>query len=128
MIKEKLIELLQEHQSVQTQLSHLKNIEMELRKKIVDHYKKEDKLKIGTNNFDIDGQLFSIVESYAYTIDGKVFNEIRTKLDNESLKCIALKPTLSLSLYKELKSKHQHGLTLDECIIVKPAAPQVKYK
>jgi hypothetical protein len=114
-----LAELLEEERQLAIQLKNIKDREMELRVKIADRLGKG--LDPGTHNFIRDGFRVKLKLGLNYSLDQSAVHELIAEelLSDEELDAIRTKYELKLTDYKSLDNSE----TLDDAIIVKPAAP-----
>lgn len=111
---------LEQHRVMAAQLKTLKEEEMKLRVKIVEKLTKKDDSP-GTKNFTREGMRVKVKLGLNYNLDQEELVSLMTQglLTEEELGAIRTKYELKLAEYKRLDNPE----TLDDVIIVKPAAP-----
>jgi len=104
---------------VQKQLSSLKTIELNLRKKVIAKYPGE----LGTSHAKVDKDVsLKITRGVSRTVDNEVLSQIYADLSDEEKECVVYKPSLSLTKYNDLPN----GSVLSTAVTTKPSLPSIK--
>lgn len=114
--------LLLEYKELQDNLTIAKEREMAIRKEIAS--KLLEGKEPGAHSLTFGNVMVKVTRSMSYSLDTDKLVELQSKMSNAELMAIQLKPQLSLTEYKKIP--YDDRKTLDECVVVKDAAPTIK--
>lgn len=114
--------LLMGYKELQDSMALLKEREMEVRRTIAGILL-EGK-EPGTHTSQVGDIIVKATRALNHSLDVEKMLELQSKMSPAEQNCIVLKPQLSLTEYKKLP--YDERKVIDECIVVKDAAPTIK--
>ena len=109
-------------------LAKAKKVELELRKKIISHFRYGDKLE-GVQHKSLDGLDMDILVTLKLTrsLDTDALDALWSELTEDQRACVEYKPSLNLKNYRALLLNGDEG-ELINIVTEKPALPSVVLK
>lgn len=114
------MELLAQYIDAKSKHDRYKKLEADLRIKLVQSLFPNS--VEGTYNVFVDNIKVKAKFGLNITINQKKYDELCIQMTEEELDCVTLKPSLSVSKFKNLEDKD----TLEKCVSISPAMPTVE--